>query len=219
MARRAQEEREEPDLTNMVFRNGADRHRQEQLYRRFHQRGILPTRYIDEDCLRDLGLLESVQFMLHESGLHYIATMNLPTYESLTLEFLISFSYQTPSTPEASQYLIGATTFRLFNMEYTMNQETLSQILHCNHGEGVEYRIPPEEDWKARSFEIWECLTNTQVNDWAELLSTHIHNPCILYFHRVLVNTVFGRANNNKVNAREMYFLHCTQQQKCHKQQ
>ena len=154
MARRAQEEREEPDLTNLVFRNGADEVRQEQLYRRFHQRGIVPTKYIDEDCLRDLGLLESVQFMLHASGLHYIATMNLPTYESLTLEFLSSFSYQTHFTLEVGHYLIGAMTFRLFNTEYTMNQETLSQILHCYHGAGVEYRIPLEEDCKARSFGI-----------------------------------------------------------------
>ena len=84
--------------------------------------------------------------MLHESGLHYIATMNLPPYESLTLEFLSSYSYQTPSTPEFGQYLIGITTFRLFNTKYTMNHETLSQILHYNHGEGVEYIIPPEED-------------------------------------------------------------------------
>jgi hypothetical protein len=53
-------------------------------------------------------------------------------------------------------------------------------------------------------------LTGSHVNDWAELLSIHIHNPCIRYFHHVLANTVFGRVNNNKVNAREMYFLHYT---------
>ena len=110
MARRAQEDKEEPEVTGMVFRDGEVGVRQEKLYHRFHQRGILPKRYIDEDCLHDLGLLDSVQFMLHASGLHHIATINLPTYEPLTLEFLSSFAYQTPPTPEVGQYLIGATT-------------------------------------------------------------------------------------------------------------
>ena len=103
--------------------------------------------------------------MLHESGLHHITTMNLPTYEPLTLEFLSFFAYHTPPTPEAGKYLIGAATFRLFNTEYTMNQETLIRILHFHHGEGVEYRIPNDEDWTARSFEMWERLTSTRVGN------------------------------------------------------
>ena len=57
MARRAQEEREDPDLTGMVFRNGVVGYRQEKLYRPFHQRGILPKQYINTDYLREMGLV------------------------------------------------------------------------------------------------------------------------------------------------------------------
>lgn len=40
-------------------------------------------------------------------------------------------------------------------------------------------------------------------------LGSHIHNPTIRYFFRVLSNSIFRRMNNNKVNSKELFFMHC----------
>ncbi|XP_058768168.1 uncharacterized protein LOC131641893 [Vicia villosa] len=212
-ARRVRNNRGEPNLSQIVFRQGGAGDLQQQRYREFYQRSITSTRYVDENCLRDLGMLDTVQRLLDKLGLTKACTLNLPTYEALTLEFLSSYSYNTP--PGAGMHLTGAANFRMFNTEYTVDQETLSEILQFTRGEDVNYRIPPEMDWTATSFAIWERIAGERPAGWDELLSTHIHNPCIRYFHRILANTIFGRTNNNRVNSKEMFFFHCAFARNC----
>ena len=115
-----------------MFRNGEAEVHQEAQYHKFYQRLDIATRYVDVNCLRELGLLDSVQWLLHNSDISYVCTLNHPTYESLTLEFLSSFSYNTPT--DNNMYLTGTTKFLLFNDEYSMNQEALSDLLRFPHG-------------------------------------------------------------------------------------
>ena len=119
MSRRVQHTRGEPDLSGIMFLNDKAGVHQEAQYHKFYQRLDIATRYVDVNCLRELGLLESVQWLLHNSDLSYVCTLNHPTYESLTLEFLSSFSYNTPAYD--NMYLMGTANFRFFNDEYSIN--------------------------------------------------------------------------------------------------
>ena len=52
-------------------------------------------------------------------------------------------------------------------------------------------------------------MTNIRVGSYDHLNATHIHNPAIRYFHRILCNTIFARDSNHKLNSKELFFMHC----------
>lgn len=120
----ARKERPSPDLSNIIFREGEAGERQRDNYLGFYQHSVQHTRYIDNDCLTELRLLEGVEWMLNTSGLTKLCTNPQPTYEALTLEFLSLFSYITP--PGATQFLTGLATFRMFGTEYSLNQTQIA---------------------------------------------------------------------------------------------
>lgn len=148
----------EPDLTGIVFRTGDDGYQREQ-YIKLFKHGVIATRYPDEDCLNKLGLLQGVNQFLQLSGLTFACTQNHPTYQKLTLEFLSSYSYETLG--DEWVYLTGTTKFRMFNIEYALTQEQLTNMLHFSHAETPDsdetmyYRIPPELDWSPMLFDLW----------------------------------------------------------------
>ena len=132
----------EPGLSGITFRNEEVREHQRAQYLKFYQCPIIPTRYVGIECLHKLGLLDSVWRLLINSDLEFVCTQNLPTYESLTLEFLSSFSYNPPC--DESQHLSGSTTFRMFNNEYYITQTTLSDSFHFPREGVVHHRIPTD---------------------------------------------------------------------------
>ena len=76
-------------------------------------KGIFSTRYIDEDCLYNLGIFHSVCYMLDNLGLHDIFIKMEPTFEYL--EFLSFLIYNVhPKTAGTC----GTVQFRMFNVEY-----------------------------------------------------------------------------------------------------
>src|SRR3954468_23313475 len=82
-------------------------------------------------------------------------------------------------------------------------------MFHFPRTPGVHYRIPSNVNWMTMGFGIWECLTGERPAGWDKLFASKIHNPTIRYFHRILSNTIMARSNNNKVNARELFIMHC----------
>lgn len=92
----ARQERAAPDLSTVVFRNGEAGERQRDNYLKFYQCSVQATRYVDNECLTELGLLDGVGWMLTNSSLTQFSTTPQPTYEVVTLEFPSSFSYITP---------------------------------------------------------------------------------------------------------------------------
>ncbi|KAI5414818.1 hypothetical protein KIW84_040326 [Lathyrus oleraceus] len=118
---------ENPQFGNIIFRSEDDNYQREQ-FDRFQQRGVVSTRYPDLNCLQELGLLQGVQWLLRLSDLTFLCSQNQPTYPSLTLEFLSSYSYTTPIGED--EYLTGTATFRMFNTEYSLSQDQLSAMLH-----------------------------------------------------------------------------------------
>jgi hypothetical protein len=136
----ARQERPAPDLSTIIFREGEAGERQRDKYLGYYQRSVQPMRYVDNDCLKELGLLDGVGWMLNASGLTQLCTNPQPTYEALTLEFLSSFSYIT--RPGAALFLTGLAIFRMFGTEYSLNQTQIAQILGFRHGDGVHCCIP-----------------------------------------------------------------------------
>lgn len=96
----------------------------------------------------------------------------------------------------------------MFNMDYEFSQDTLRDMLHFPHGNGIAYACPLEEEWQYDAFYFWEQLTCERTSDWEGLKSSHIHSPAIRYVHRILANIIFGRINNGMVNSKELFFLH-----------
>jgi hypothetical protein len=192
---------------NIIFRSEDDNYQREQ-FERFQQRGVTSTRYPDSTCLQQLGLLQGIEWMLRLADLTFLCTHNQPTYPSLTLEFLSSYAYNTPAGED--EFLTGTATFRMFNTEYSLTQNQLSTMLQFSTEGQVYPRIPPDLNWNTVAvFTLFKKISGLDAYNWEELLLSHIHNPTIRYFIRILQNTVFGRPNNNKVNAKELFFLHC----------
>ena len=192
---------------NIIFRSGDDNYQQEQ-FERFQQRGVAPTRYPDLTCLQQLGLLQGIEWMLRRADLTFLCTHNQPTYPSLTLEFLSSYDYTTPAGE--GEFLTGTATFRMFNTEYSLTQRQLSAMLQFPTEGLLHARIPPTSNWNTvLVFDLFKKISGINTYNWEELLLSHIHNPTIRYFLRILQNTLFGRPNNSKVNSKELFFLQC----------
>ena len=66
--------RPEPDLSGITFRNGEAIENQRAQYLKSYMRSIIPTRYVDTECLRKLGLLDSVQWLIRNSDLAFDCT-------------------------------------------------------------------------------------------------------------------------------------------------
>ncbi|KAI5432053.1 hypothetical protein KIW84_035983 [Lathyrus oleraceus] len=98
----------------------------------------------------------------------------------------------------------------MFNTEYSLSQNQLSTMLQFPIEGQVYPRIPPNLNWNTvAAFDLFRKISGVDAKNWEELLISHIHNPTIRYFIRILQNTVFGRPNNSKVNAKELFFLEC----------
>jgi len=198
-------ERPPPDLSNIIFRDDAQRTK----YVAFYERSVVPTKFVNTECLETLGLIDGVTRLLTKSSLHHLCTEPVPTYEPLVLEFLSSFNYDTPSN---QPFLTGSIQFRMFNREYALDQDVVASYLHFNHAPIAHRSIFQElngRSWEDLAFEFWFHLTGENPTGWRALHASHIQNPAIRYFQRVLGHIIFARSNNHKVNQNELFFLYC----------
>lgn len=160
-----------------------------------------------------MGLLDGVKWLLRLSDLIFACTQNHPTYATMTLEFLSLYSYDTPTNKD--MYLTGTIKFLMFNTEYALTQEQISDLLQFPRGGSltqvvtVHSRIPSEADWATAVFDQWRHIIGEETTSWDDLYASHIHNPIIRYFFKILYNSIFGRFNNKKLNSKELFFLHC----------
>lgn len=113
------------DYMELKFRDTKQRHRYKVLY----ERTISSTRYPEDDCLRTLGLYDSVHFMYECLHLIHFVALTHKTYVLLTLEFLSSFDY---TNLRLVRNVNGDAIFRMFNEEYTLNHDEIGSPFQFN---------------------------------------------------------------------------------------
>lgn len=134
--------------------------------------------------------------------------MNLKhiTYERLTLEFLSSFDYKYE---RCVRRMSGGVIFRMFNREYTLNHNDIDAYFQFDTDSSwCITEICPVGPNTLEFGPFWQRLTSELAISLEGRISSHIHNPTIRYFQKVLAHTNFGRGNNNgNVNSKELYFI------------
>lgn len=135
----------------VTFRRGKPRDRQRRIFEELQTKEIFSTRYIDENCLYNLGFFHSVCCRLDNIGLHDIFIKKEPTFEYLNREFLSSLIYIVhPNTTSTC----GTIRFRMLNVEYEYTTDELSGLLEISYGEGALCETPLDSEWSSEAFEF-----------------------------------------------------------------
>ncbi|CAJ2636604.1 unnamed protein product [Trifolium pratense] len=83
----------------------------------------------------------------------------------------------------------------------------MADLLHFPHGQEVKCEVHDDEQWQNTFSHFWRAITDKQINSHEGNTTSFIHNPALRYFRHLLACTIFGRANLNKVNSKEMFYM------------
>lgn len=94
------------------------------------QRKLIPTRYMCDATLDELGLKEEVHCMFHNIGMLEFIQFEAPTFARITLEFLSTVEFKMRRRWTGSEMeFYGQLTFRLFDEDHELSVEELGGIL------------------------------------------------------------------------------------------
>lgn len=111
---------------NIVFED----EEQAKRYSVSHDVKIMPSRYMCEQSLTDLGLKSKVDRMFHVIGLLEFMNLEAPTCERITLEFLSTLDFQLHRKWLGNvRYYFGTLKFHLFIEYHKLTIEELGNIL------------------------------------------------------------------------------------------
>lgn len=103
---------------------------------------------------------------------------------------------------------VGTVSFIMFNREYQYNQDDIADMLHFPHGGGVVCETPLDAEWAHEFGRFGEQLIGNLADSFEGNNVTHVHNPTIRYFRKILAYSMFGRESNSRINAKELFYIH-----------
>jgi hypothetical protein len=177
---------------------------------RFNQlskRKIVPSRYACEETLTMLGLLDEVRSLAQSIGLWDFISTPWPTYETLTLVFLSTYTHNNAW---------NSLDFQLDGFPFSITFNDLNSI--CG------FPIPPMMDrsGEERYFDADEPWTNLTTDVRTQFLnaichpmrgdntkSNVINHPSLRYLQRCMGYTIFGRGETAAhLHKRDNYLLY-----------
>ncbi|KAI5406548.1 hypothetical protein KIW84_053039 [Lathyrus oleraceus] len=156
----------------ITFVEGVVGENQRSSYHKLFKRNLLAIRYPDNATLRDLGIFDSVNWMLNNLDMSYFCSLTSPTYIRITYEFLSSFRYVTPVGGSRTIYTIY---FRMFNRDYTFSQDHMANIFSFPHGDEYTFQAPLEREWESNALDFWrdECMEQDAPHTRTHAHTTH----------------------------------------------
>ncbi|KAI5388149.1 uncharacterized protein LOC127100949 isoform X2 [Lathyrus oleraceus] len=200
-SRPKQRARRNPNAHGILFEE-PDHHER---YAILAQRRLIPTRYMCDATLDELGLKEEVHRMFHNIGMLEFMQFEAPTFVRITLEFFstVEFKMRRKWTGSEMEFY-GKLTFRLFDEDHELSMEELGGILRLP----VSGPEAPPDTFSAVDF--WMAITGKNGYNPSSGKASGIHNPCFRYAQKGLAYTLFGLGDSTGVAAkRELFFLHC----------
>lgn len=171
---------------NIVFDNPEQKKRF-QVHRKWK---LTPTRYICEHTLTDLGLKIEVDRMFHVLGMLEFMSLEAPTYEHITLEFLSTLEIQLEKWwINTTRYYYNTLRFLLFNNYCELSVNELAGILRLPlYGPGA---VPDGFCLK----DFWTAITGRTDYTSKGAKASGIQNTCFRYAQKGLAYTLFGRCD------------------------
>lgn len=163
-----------------------------------------------EHTLNALGLKIEVYRMFHILGMLEFMSLEAPTYERVTLEFLSTLEFHLEKRwIDTTTYYFGILRFQLFNNYHEFFVEELAAILRPPlYRPGV---VP--NGFSPKDFLI--AITGRTDYTSKGVKASGIHNPCFRYAQKGLAYTLFGRGDNTWVaTQRELFFMYSMAQNK-----
>ncbi|XP_074296624.1 uncharacterized protein LOC141626989 [Silene latifolia] len=181
-----------PEHPNVIFSSEGQR----ESFKKLCEVPVIPTHFVDDKSLDKLGWRAPVLELLNGTGTRRLATMLHYTYESLTYKFFSSFRYvaqnNAKNIPEIRIH------FRLLNKDYKLTFTQFGGYL----GVASAGSTTPPRDEATRA--LWPALYHGPrdrhyIND--------VDHPIPRFWFRLVVGTIFGRPDPNKLNVIERHML------------
>ena len=112
----------------------------------FSKRPIAPSRFMHEDTLKAIGYFDEVTNLLLVSGLFQFAFSALPSYPSLIIEFLSSFTLRSINYDNDNPYF--SMRFKLGGKDRFMTYQEFDTLF----GFGQEGHVQTPSHWFGESF-------------------------------------------------------------------
>jgi ATHILA ORF-1 family len=161
---------------------------QEANYNSLLKRKLITTRFVCENTLKTLGLLDDVYELLQKIDLWHFAVRTEKTYRQPTLEFLSSLKVDRTARKM---------TYRLCGEEFHLGVTELNKFLG----------FPTEGEEKAPHEENFRMLLT---NEKGATSTTKLRHPTIRYIQRFLAGSILGRGGTaSTVVDAEFFFLKC----------
>ena len=154
----------------------------------FSKRTIAPSRVMHEDTLKAIGCFDEVKNLLLVSGLFQFTFNALPSYPTLIVEFLSSFTLRSINYDNENPYF--SMRFQLGGRDRFMTYQEFDTLF----GFGQEGHVQTPPHWFGNSF--WNDIMSSQASSFSagHTKSSHIKSKALWYLYRFISYSINARA-------------------------